>query len=303
MTPPGSCVDPVANHGGAENAQAAFPATLPAELGQHLIDSRLPHSLRDSHLRRGAACLQCDSWSLSADYVHEQGNHGYRAYSYTGGTNLFTPQLPLSRSITDAGRCSSPMSMSFTPTIDPATTDYWSIMQGNVRSPYEPRRPTTPFSEAHRPGAAFSASSSITSMVSAIRWTPSVRAITAPPAKMCASEQCLGRLSWHAKPAGIEVSGLVAGRKRASVHHHHRRQQRTHIDQWHSDGAGSVSRNPLHPNRPARQPPDRSLGDKWTATPFIEFFNLFNRNNPGANYVTNIATLPVPAAEAATGNV
>jgi hypothetical protein len=34
------------------------------------------------------------SWSLSADYIHEQGNHGYRAYSYTGGTNLFTPQLP-----------------------------------------------------------------------------------------------------------------------------------------------------------------------------------------------------------------
>jgi hypothetical protein len=35
----------------------------------------------------------------------------------------------------------------------------------------------------------------------------------------------------------------------------------------------------------------------------MEFFNLFNRNNSGANYVTNIATLPVPAAEAAAGNV
>jgi outer membrane receptor protein involved in Fe transport len=28
--------------------------------------------------------------------------------------------------------------------------------------------------------------------------------------------------------------------------------------------------------------------------PFIEFFNLFNRNNPGANYVTNLAALPIP---------
>ena len=28
--------------------------------------------------------------------------------------------------------------------------------------------------------------------------------------------------------------------------------------------------------------------------PFVEFFNLFNRNNPGANYVTNIASLPTP---------
>jgi len=33
--------------------------------------------------------------------------------------------------------------------------------------------------------------------------------------------------------------------------------------------------------------------DRWTAAPFIEFFNLFNRNNPGANYVTNVAALPV----------
>ena len=28
--------------------------------------------------------------------------------------------------------------------------------------------------------------------------------------------------------------------------------------------------------------------------PFIEFFNLFNRNNPGANYVTNFAASPNP---------
>ena len=34
--------------------------------------------------------------------------------------------------------------------------------------------------------------------------------------------------------------------------------------------------------------------ERWTATPFIEFFNLFNRNNPGANYVTDISALPTP---------
>jgi hypothetical protein len=46
-----------------------------------------------------------------------------------------------------------------------------------------------------------------------------------------------------------------------------------------------------------------SIGERWTVTPFVELFNLFNRNNPGANFVTNIATLPVPAAEARAGNV
>jgi hypothetical protein len=33
--------------------------------------------------------------------------------------------------------------------------------------------------------------------------------------------------------------------------------------------------------------------ERWTVVPFFEFFNLFNRNNPGANYVTNVAALPV----------
>jgi Carboxypeptidase regulatory-like domain/TonB dependent receptor len=37
-----------------------------------------------------------------------------------------------------------------------------------------------------------------------------------------------------------------------------------------------------------------SFHERWTATPFIEFFNLFNRNNPGANYVTDISALPTP---------
>jgi hypothetical protein len=34
--------------------------------------------------------------------------------------------------------------------------------------------------------------------------------------------------------------------------------------------------------------------ERWQAAPFIEFFNLFNRNNPGANYVTNVAAFPLP---------
>jgi hypothetical protein len=43
--------------------------------------------------------------------------------------------------------------------------------------------------------------------------------------------------------------------------------------------------------------------ERWTVSPFIEFFNLFNRNNPGANFVTNVAALPVPVAQQQSGNV
>ena len=34
--------------------------------------------------------------------------------------------------------------------------------------------------------------------------------------------------------------------------------------------------------------------ERWTLTPFVEFFNLFNRNNPGNNFVSNISALPTP---------
>jgi len=36
------------------------------------------------------------------------------------------------------------------------------------------------------------------------------------------------------------------------------------------------------------------MGESWSVTPFAEFFNLFNRNNPGAFYVTSLASLPTP---------
>ena len=37
-----------------------------------------------------------------------------------------------------------------------------------------------------------------------------------------------------------------------------------------------------------------TVRERWAITPFAEFFNLFNRNNPGANFVTDISALPTP---------
>ena len=36
------------------------------------------------------------------------------------------------------------------------------------------------------------------------------------------------------------------------------------------------------------------LHERWRLIPFLEIFNLFNRNNPGANYVTDLSAMPVP---------
>jgi hypothetical protein len=90
-SPPGRCVDPVVNPSGSENS-----GCVPGDASQgsaNLIDPgyRTPYAIHTSVAVQHAFG---DKWSLSADYIHEQGNHGYRAYSYTGGTNLFTPELP-----------------------------------------------------------------------------------------------------------------------------------------------------------------------------------------------------------------
>jgi hypothetical protein len=45
------------------------------------------------------------------------------------------------------------------------------------------------------------------------------------------------------------------------------------------------------------------FADRFELRPFAEFFNIFNRNNPGANYVTSITLLPVPPAQAQSGNI
>jgi hypothetical protein len=34
--------------------------------------------------------------------------------------------------------------------------------------------------------------------------------------------------------------------------------------------------------------------ERYSLLPFVEFFNLFNRNNPGNNFIPDLAALPTP---------
>jgi hypothetical protein len=34
--------------------------------------------------------------------------------------------------------------------------------------------------------------------------------------------------------------------------------------------------------------------ERYSLLPFVEFFNLFNRNNPGNNFIPNLSALPTP---------
>jgi len=45
------------------------------------------------------------------------------------------------------------------------------------------------------------------------------------------------------------------------------------------------------------------LSERATLQPFMEFFNLLNRQNPGNNFVADIGALPVPGSQVDAGNV
>ena len=46
------------------------------------------------HVSGGAQHAFNSKWTVSADYIHEQGNHGFRRYQYQAGFTLFSPLFP-----------------------------------------------------------------------------------------------------------------------------------------------------------------------------------------------------------------
>jgi hypothetical protein len=289
--PPGPCVDPIQNPDGPENA-GCVPGDAAGGTA-NIINSgyRTPYAI---HISGGVQHAFSPNWSLSADYIHEQGNHAYRAYSYTGGTNLFTPQL----APTD------PDQAVYVPDVDVFHSDNRSSyngllvhLQGNVTYRLNLIANYT-YSKAETWGCVlgelFDYVNGVCDPLNAFGpgdYGPSGEDVR---------QRFVLALSWQA-PAGFQVSGLSQAESarpftittadnsgRIAVDG-----VPTSLDEFR---ATPYIQTDLRVSRPFR------LGERWTIMPFVEFFNLFNRNNPGANYVTNVASLPVPSAQAQTGN-
>jgi hypothetical protein len=291
-TAPAACFDPVANTNGAERA-----GCVPGEAAggtANLIDPgyRTPYAI---HISGGVQHSFSGNWALSGDYVYEQGNHAYRAYSYTGGTNLFTPLLAPD----------DPAQAAVVPNVNVFHSDNRSSyngllvhLQGNVKGRLNLVANYT-LSKAQTWGCVLG------ELFDYVNGVCNPLDAFGPGDYGPSGEDVRQRFvlagTWHA-PGGVEVSGLsqaesarpftittAANRERIEING-----VPTVLDQFR--GTPYIQTD-FRVGRPFK------FGDKWTATPFMEFFNLFNRNNSGANYVTNIATLPVPAAQAAAGNV
>ena len=263
----------------------------------NIIDSnyKTPYAI---HITGGVQHAFNEHWTLSADYTHEQGNHGYRAYSYTSDANLFTPAIPTSDPNYDFDQ------QSVVPNLNIFKSDnrssYNSLMihlQGNVSNRFNLVANYT-LSKAQTWGCVLG---ELFDYVNGVcdPLNPFGPGDYGPSGEDVRHRFVLAG-TVHA-PGGFEVSTMFQAEAARP------------FTITNADGSGRISVNgvptaldafrgapyiqmDLRVTRPFK------FGDRWEVRPFAEFFNLFNRNNPGANYVGTIAALPLQPSDIATGN-
>ncbi|MFL6445267.1 MAG: carboxypeptidase regulatory-like domain-containing protein [Candidatus Sulfotelmatobacter sp.] len=212
-------------------------------------------------------------WTVSADYTHEQGNHSYRRYDYTPGLNIDAnaPALAVFRS----DNRSSFDSLAI-------------VLQGSVKQRFNLIAHYT-LASAKTWGCTLG---ELFDYVNGVcdPLNPFGPGDYGPSGEDIRHRFVVGGM-FHA-PGRIEISTLTQAESarpftlttplgdRAVVNG-----VKTSLDQVHGTPYIQID---LRVSRPIK------IGEHATVTPFAEFFNLFNRNNPGANYVTDISALPIP---------
>ena len=250
-----------------------------------LIDPRYrtPYAI---HATGGVQHAINRNWTVSADYTHEQGNHGYRGYSFTSGANLFTPLIPTA-DVADQ--------QSVVPNLNLFKADNRSsynalmiVAQGNVSKRFNLIAHYT-LSRAKTWGCVLG------ELWDYVNGVCDPLNPFGPGDYGPSGEDALNRFvlagTLHL-PGGVELTTLTQAESarpitlttpvgdRAVING-----VKTTLDQFR--GAPFIQAD-LRVSRPFK------LGDRVEVRPFAEFFNLFNRNNPGANYVTDISALPNP---------
>ena len=214
------------------------------------------------------------NWILSADFTLETGMHGYRRYDYPSGISVFRSD---NRSSYKAlalhlqGNVAKRLSLVANYTLSSAKT--WGCVLGEL---FDYVNGVCDTSNPFGPGDYGPSGEDVTHRgviagtfhaPGGFELTTLIQAESARPFVITTADNS----------ARISVNGVP-----------------TSLDEFR--GTPYIQAD-LRVSRPF------TFHERWNVSPFIEFFNLFNRNNPGANYVTNVAALPVPAAQAASGNV
>jgi len=251
----------------------------------NLIDSRYrtPYNI---HATAGVQHAFNSNWTLSADFTHEEGNNGYRGYTFAGGTDIVTPLFPANDTVDQ---------QNVVPDINLFKSDnrssYNALMiklQGNMTRRFNLVAHYT-LSRAKTWGCFLG---ELFDYVNGVcdPLNPFGPGDYGPSGEDVTHRFVLAG-TLHV-PGGFEVSTLTQAESarpftlttpvgtRAVING-----VESTMDEFRGTPYVQVD---LRVSRPIH------FAERYTLTPFAEFFNLFNRNNPGANYVTDISALPNP---------
>ena len=288
----------------AVNTPSSFaPCTMPGDPGclpgaanggsGTMIDSKY-HTPYAMHFSGGVQKGWHNNWIFSGDYVFERGLHGYRRYDYTAGYTLFSPLFAPDTDTQQANvpnisvfksdnrsnynammlRVQGNVSHRFNLTANYvlSTAKTWGCVLGElwdyVNGVCNPQN-------AFAPGDYGPSGEDVTSRftLSGIFYIPGGFQLTTLIQAEAARPITL--------TTPVDVNGLGdSANDRAVING-----VQTRLDQFRGTPYFQVD---LRVARPFK------VKERWQIYPFIEMFNLFNRNNPGANYVTDISALPTP---------
>jgi TonB dependent receptor len=251
-----------------------------------------------THITGGVQHAFNERWLASVDYVHEQGNHGYRGFSYTSGSSLFTPLIPQSDTADQTA---------VVPNVNVFESDnrssYNGLMfhvQGNMRrfnlvGNYQ-------LSKAQTWGCLLGELFDYVDGVCPNQpGTPNAGLLNAfgkgdygPSGEDVRHRAVLAGIV-HL-PGGFELSTVnqIESARPITI------TNADNTDRIYVNGAYTgldIFRGTPYIQSDLRVTRPFNINERWHVDPFIEFFNIFNRNNPGANFAVNVVQLPVPAAQ------
>jgi len=290
----------LAQNGWVDAFRAIVPGTTPGLLGageQGAIIDPHYHSPYAIQASAGFEHAFAQNWKVNINYEHQQGVHQYRRYEYVANDPVEAPNATL-----------------------PATAPNISVFRTDNRSRYD----GVSFAVNHSFSKRFEMTAHYT-LANATTWGANVgelfdyvNGVTSvtnpfgPGDHGPAGEDVRHRfvlagtvhLPWKfdvstlsqlesARPytlgTGTDINGDGVGTDRAVVNG-----QQTTLDEFRGTPFAQID---LRISR------NFQFGEHMSLRPFVEFFNLFNRTNPGNNFIADIAALPVPGTEVDAGNV
>jgi len=252
------------------------------------------------HITGGVQHAFNEHWMASADYVHEQGNHGYRAFPYTSGADLFTPLIPTSDPNYSMDQAN------VVPNVNVFESDnrssYNALMlhtQANMRrfslvANYQLSKAQT---WGCLLGELFDYVDGVCQVPQGLGLANAGQLDAFGPGDYGPSGEDVRHRFVLAGtvhiPGGFELSSIsqVESARPITITNANNTGRiwvngvYTSLDEFRGTPYIQVD---MRVTRPFK------LGERWQINPFAEFFNIFNRNNPGANYAVNVSQLPIP---------